>query len=134
MRKSSDKNIGTAILSFRLVCINFLIQICVLILLCIVALITDIGTDSIYLFTVIGLCAGNMASGFINGRTVRRKGLINGIIYTLPSTGIVLLISLYMNDFKIGYKLPLSAALLCIFAAVGGILAVNIRKKIKVKR
>ncbi len=134
MRKNSEKKNNNVIKSIRLVLYCLTIQVCILSALCIFYLIADINTVLVYPFTVIGLCAGNMLSGYISGRVIRQNGLINGVIYTLPSTIVILFLSLYLNDFSIGFKMPLSAVLLCVFAASGGILSVNIKKRAKLKR
>lgn len=133
MRKN-DKSGKEWTNNLKLILYNFIINAIIFVLLCIIALFSDPDSELYYPFALVGLCLGNFISGFLNGRIKRRKGIINGLIYSLPVTFLIMLISLILNEFSVGIRMPVSILLICICSAIGGILAVNAKKKVKVKR
>lgn len=76
-----------------------------------------------------GLCS--LLSGFLAGRTKRENGIFTGIIYPLPTFLIYILLSLITNSFSFDFNLLISLAVMLISSAVGGILGVNTKKKIR---
>ena len=134
MRKTYNKTNNSTVKILKLTLYNFAIEAFIFVSLCLVMLLSNLNLSLIYPLTISGLCLGNFISGYINGKSIKQHGLINGLIYTLPSTSLILLISLYINDFSVGYRVILSTVLLCVFSAFGGILSVNTGKKVRIKR
>lgn len=80
--------------------------------------------------TIVSLGTFSLCSFFtalFAGLKIREKGLLVGVIYTLPLNTLTMLISLIFTDFKVDYKLLLTAVFLVLSAALGGITAVNLR-------
>lgn len=96
---------------------------------CILALILDIKQGNYYIFCLAALSVGSLASGFISARITRKKGMLNGIIYALPSNILFTLISASLNSFSVDYNVILSLAMLVVCSAAGGIASVNIRSR-----
>lgn len=80
-----------------------------------------------YIITLAVFAVSSALCGFYAGLKTRRKGILTGIIFTLPENLAVLLLSLIFCEFHTGLQLPLSAAVLILSAATGGIFAVNKR-------
>lgn len=93
------------------------------------ALIFDIDNGSYIVLSLCSFSVSSFLSGFVVGRTKRKNGLINGIIYTLPATMIFVFISVAVNNIKVDYILLISVLCMLLFAAVGCVVSVNIKKK-----
>ena len=94
-----------------------------------VALAADLSRKYDYLFSVIIFVICSFLTGFYAGNKQRQNGLLTGIVYSLPMNTLTLLISLIFSDFKADYSIIITALLLVISSAVGGILAVNKRHR-----
>lgn len=116
-----------------LIC-NLMIQLTVFLAVCIVALIADIKSDLFYIFSLITFAVGNMLTGFYSARKKRRNGLIVAALFSLPTNLLIIFFSLIFNGFSFDYKLLTSTPILFIASAIGGIIAVNMKKKAKIKR
>lgn len=115
---------------------NFLIQTCVFIAACILALIADLKSE---LFSIVGIFAfvfSGAFSGFMTGVKTNKNGLVSGVLYSLPPMLIYIILSLILNNFKIDFTFGISVILYLIAASVGGVVAVNLRisSKFKYKR
>lgn len=94
-----------------------------------VALAADLSRRYDYLFSVIIFVICSFLTGFYAGNKQRQTGLLTGVVYSLPMNTLTLLISLIFSDFKADYSIIITALLLVVSSAVGGILAVNKRHR-----
>lgn len=92
-----------------------------------IALAADLSGKYDYIFTVIIFSLGSLSVGFFSGMLLRRNGLLSGILNSLPLNIIVILISLFINQFNFSINLLITAIALLLSAGIGGILAVNKR-------
>lgn len=132
-RKAENKIIS----ELKLPVTEIILQAVIFTLSAVIAYIADVKTTEYYIFSIVSLSTGSFLNGFVSGRETRKKGLLNGIIYTLPSVVFYNFISLIANGFKADYVfLILSFIIPVIFSAIGGILSVNIRlnKRVKSRR
>lgn len=79
-----------------------------------------------YVLLLIGVVSG-FVTGFIAVRPVRKNGLALGALSALPSYFIVILISSILARSGVGVIGWILLAIMVIFSAVGGIVAVNKR-------
>lgn len=94
-----------------------------------VALAADLSRKYDYLFSVIIFVICSFLTGFYAGNKQRQNGLLTGVVYSLPMNTLTLLISLIFSDFNADYSIIITALLLVVSSAVGGILAVNKRHR-----
>ena len=94
-----------------------------------VGLVADLSNNFDFIFTLISFAFCSFTTGFYAGLKIRQNGIASGIIYALPMNVIVILISLVFADFEVDYILAVTVAILLISSAVGGILAVNKRRR-----
>ncbi len=86
-----------------------------------------------YSFISIGAFGlASFVSAFLAGMKTRKKGMITGLLYTLPENLLILALSLIFNGFTADLNLLYLVLTLTLTATVGGILAVN--KRFKKKR
>lgn len=133
-KNSKKKTVQPSTANVMLFLYNFLIITACIFLLSIVALIADLNNNAYHIYSIAGISAGSMICGFINGRIKKQNGLLNGVIFTLPSNLLLIIFSLYLNEFSADYLLIFSIGFSLMFAALGGVLSVNIKKKTKIKR
>ena len=133
-KNSKKKTVQPSTANVMLFLYNFLIITACIFLLSIVALIADLNNNAYHIYSIAGISAGSMICGFINGRKKKQNGLLNGVIFTLPSNLLLIIFSLYLNEFSADYLLIFSIGFSLMFAALGGVLSVNIKKKTKIKR
>ncbi len=89
----------------------------------------DIGIDLMLYIALAFTGLASFISGCIAGFKERRKGIICGIVNVLPFNVVLLIISLVFNGFQADISLLISLITGLLAAAVGGIVAVNIRVK-----
>ena len=94
-----------------------------------IALMLDIPSTFDYLFSLITFALSNLIVGFYSGIKYRRNGLVNGVLTSLPSNIIILIISLVMCEFAVDINFIITLLVLVVASGVGGILAVNKRTK-----
>lgn len=94
-----------------------------------IALAADLSRKYDYLFSVIIFVICSFLTGFYAGNKQRQNGLLTGVVYSLPMNTLTLLISLIFSDFKADSSIIITALLLVVSSAVGGILAVNKRHR-----
>ena len=94
-----------------------------------IALAADLSRKYDYMFSVIIFVICSFFTGFYAGNKQRQNGLLTGIVYSLPMNTLTLLISLIFSDFNADYSIIITALLLVVSSAVGGILAVNKRHR-----
>lgn len=78
---------------------------------------------------IFSLCT--FLSAFLVAGKKRKKGLVAGIIYNLPSVIIILLLSLILNGFSADLNILLSFVTMLISSALGGVIGVNRKQKAK---
>lgn len=98
-------------------------------LICAVFFLCDIPAESVYYIILAVLGFSAFASGYIIGKKEKKNGLAVGVMYNLVPIVIVMISSLVLNSFTFDYRLVVTLAVLVIFSAVGGITAVNSRRK-----
>ncbi len=94
-----------------------------------IALLIDLPHKNDYIFVLITFALCSFVSAFYSGIKMKHNGLAVGIVFTLPMNIITMLISFIMSDFKVDYIFVISAAVLIVTSAIGGILAVNKRRR-----
>ena len=128
-RKTENKHVNELFLFFQ----SIIIQLMVFVAGALVGLILDVDSESYLIISCVSLAVGSFLSGFAISRKKRSKGLLNGVIYSLPIL-VFPLISLFFNKFSIDFSLLINVLIILIFSASGGIVSVNIRKRTKLKR
>lgn len=94
-----------------------------------IALAADLSHGYDYIFSLCSFVLCSFATGFFAGIKLRQNGMVSGILFSLPMNVIVVLISLFFTDFKVDYTLAVTITLLILASAIGGILAVNKRRR-----
>lgn len=93
------------------------------------ALMADLPQKYDFYFSLIIFLICSFVTGFYAGIKIRQNGLLVGVIYSLPMNALVLIISLIFADFKVDFTLFITAAVLLLSSAAGGIVAVNKRHR-----
>ena len=109
---------------FSLVC-----YIAVFLILSFIALVADVPQGYDYYFSALIFVICSFLTGFYAGIRIRQNGLVAGIIFSLPMNTLVVILSLIFADFKADAHLFITALLLIISSAIGGVIAVNKRHK-----
>ena len=122
--KSDSKQLN---IFFQLQLFSVAIYLSLFIISSIIALKADLPRKYDFLISLIIFAIASFGTGFFAGLKLRQNGLLVGIIYSLPMNFTVLLISLIINKFSFDLNLAISAIILILSAAIGGILAVNKR-------
>ena len=122
-KKTSSASKTTEVITLMFICAAM--QTSVFICACIFSLLINVKNDIYFPVAVAALCIGSAFSGFTSVRKIRKNGLLNGILYVLPSNVVYMMISLAMNSFVFDYITLISFTLLVIFSAVGGVISVN---------
>ena len=92
-----------------------------------VALISDLPIKYDFLCALVCFAISNFLVGFYTGLKSRQNGLLYGVIYSLPTNVIVILISLILSNFNVSMNIAITALVLPLCAGIGGIVAVNSR-------
>lgn len=130
--KQKNKPLNVALM---LIFSAFAVQLIFFIAASAVALMFDIERSSYYIFSVAAFVSGSIASGFITAQKKREKGMLYGVLYSLPSSITVMLISAAINGFSVDYNILLSLAFMLTGAAAGGVISVNLKpRKIKLHK
>lgn len=96
---------------------------------CLIAYFTDLITKHDYYVSLLAFSSISFLTGFYSGIKIRNKGLITGIVFSVPIITLFLIISLALNGFKADYNILYSVVSMFVFASAGGIFAVNKRLK-----
>ena len=94
-----------------------------------IALMSDIPSGFDYIFSLIIFALSSLIAGFYSGIKYRRNGLLNGILTSLPSNIIIIIISLILGEFRVDINLAITLVVLVAASGIGGILAVNMRTR-----
>ncbi len=92
-----------------------------------IALAVDLPSKYDYIYSLSLFAVSSLLTGFFAGMKLREKGLVVGVLYTLPLNAIITLISLVFSDFSVGINFAVTVTVLVISGSIGGILAVNKR-------
>lgn len=103
--------------------------IVVFLIFSLIALVADLPQKYDYYFSVLIFMLCSFITGFYAGNKLRQNGLIAGIVYSIPMNTLTMLISSFFADFKADATIIISALLLFLSSAVGGIIAVNKRHR-----
>lgn len=86
------------------------------------------------LYFAVGLVAGafsGLISGFIALKFIKEKGIVYGAAVGIVQSLVSAIIVFILNDCKAGNGIFFLIGIIILFSSLGGILAVNIKKKIK---
>lgn len=129
-KKSENKSLSELVLFLK----AFIVYTVVYAVVCISAFYLDIDNGLLVPVSLCTFCLSGFLSGFVIGRMKRKNGLINGIIYSLPTIALFLFISILINSFRIDLTLLISVLCVLVFSGLGGVISVNVRKKTKIKK
>lgn len=108
---------------------SLLVYSAVYIISCFCALTFDIRDSYDFYISLLSFAAASFISGFYSGNKLRKNGLVTGLLFTLPVNALIILISVVLTDFKPGITLLITALVLLLSSAAGGIFAVNKRHR-----
>ena len=120
--------------NIRIILVAVVIQLVAYLITSLVCFAADIKRDILVIFSLIAFSIGSFTASFYTGRKKRKKGLINGVLFTLPANTVLIASSLIANNFSCDYFMLITASVLIVSSALGGIISVNVRKKSKIKR
>lgn len=96
---------------------------------CAICLAIDTGDDLDFYISISAFAVASFISGFLGGNKTRKKGILSGLVYPLPTNIVVILISLATVAFKPDLRLTITALTLILAGIAGGITAVNKRHR-----
>ncbi len=120
--------------NITLILTNLAVQFSIFIIASLLSFIFGLNTDLFFIVSIISLCIGNFITGFISGRNKKQNGLLSGMLYSCLFNVIVVIVSVTLNKFKFDYPVLISLILPSVFSAIGGIIAVNFKRKSPIKR
>lgn len=88
----------------------------------------EIETAVLFLFCC---CVSAAVGGFFCARRPKKNGILLGLAGCAPLMVIVLLAALLINGGKAGTNIAIMVPLMVIFGICGGVLAVNMKKRVK---
>lgn len=86
---------------------------------------TDMDFDKYYIVLIISAVISAFISGFSYSRKMRKKGILCGIISSLPIALILITLSLILSKASVTVLLPITVAAIVLSGAVSGTLGVN---------
>ncbi len=92
-----------------------------------ICLLIDLSKNNTYYMSLIMLTISSFAVGFLSGVKIRQNGLVTGVLYALPINLLFLIISFIFNGFKGDFSALITAAVMIVASAVGGIISVNMK-------
>ena len=128
MPKTKDKTVLSEFIKGGLV--GCAVLVIITIAICSIILKTDLSGDTYFPLLMFASLLSGAVSGFVAVRKRRENGLVNGIaVSIIPAVTVLTAMTVAYNGFSI-FEMIVAAC--CIFGgAVGGIAAVNIKKKRK---
>ena len=72
---------------------------------------------------------GNTLGGFIASKKCNFKGIISGILCSIPNSIIITIIMLFFTDGKISEKTIILFFIVLIFSTIGGIVGANTKRR-----
>lgn len=130
INKRRDKKINPELKGIIILeAVIFLLYLIISLIVCTVLYLSDIQTDIYYYIILAALALTSFVSGYITGKKMKKNGLVNGVLYNIFIVIIIILTSLILNGFTFDYRLFLTLGLMIVMSAIGGISAVNTRRK-----
>jgi putative membrane protein (TIGR04086 family) len=123
-KKAENAVINTFI---RIEIIGLLIYVVVFLLSALIAMSVGLKSNYYMIISLLMFSVCSFVTALTAGRKIRERGLLVGVIYTLPLNTLVLLLSLFYADFSVDYHFVVSAISLLLSGAVGGVVGVNLR-------
>ena len=111
----------------RIEIIGLFIYLVVFLLSSLIAMSTGLKSNYDMIISLLLFSVCSFATALTAGFKIRERGLLVGVIYTLPLNTLVLLLSLFFADFSVDYHFVVSAISLLFSGASGGIVGVNLR-------
>lgn len=105
-----------------------------LVLLAVAALcITQIGLNDkeITVIFIACCCISGAASGFFCARKPRKNGILMGLIGSAPLIAIITAVALLVNGGTVGTNMAITVPLTLVLGICGGVMAVNMKKRVK---
>ncbi len=112
---------------FKMQIINASVYLLVFLAAVFISLGCDVGTESMLYVSLAFIGISSFVSGCAAGFRERRKGIICGIVSVLPLNTLLLVFSLIFNSFKTDISMMITFLTGILTAALGGIIAVNVR-------
>lgn len=106
-----------------------IVYLILFLLFCTVALVADLSSKYDLVCSLFSFSAGSLIVGFFTGNKLKQNGLIAGMIYSAPINSLVVLVALLYSDFAVDLNIVITVATLIVSAAIGGVVAVNRRRK-----
>lgn len=107
----------------------FAIYLSIFLVICAICLLADLNSKYDYYISLLSFVISSFISGFLGGIKQRQNGILSGLIYALPANLSVLLISLITAGFTLKANFLIAAVSLPISSILGGIIAVNKRRR-----
>ncbi len=123
-RKTENDVINTFI---RIQLIGSTVYTVIFILFCIIGLSADIKRSYDLILALIAFSLGSFLTALTAGLKIRENGLLVGLVYTLPLNTFVILISLFLSNFDIDFRVLITTLILLLSGAIGGVTGVNFR-------
>ena len=123
-KKAENAVINTFI---RIEIIGLLIYVVVFLLSALIAMSVGLKSNYYMIISLLMFSVCSFVTALTAGTKIRERGLLVGVIYTLPLNTLVLLLSLFFADFSLDYHFVVSAISLLLSGAVGGVVGVNLR-------
>ena len=90
-------------------------------------------SDKTYIpFLTLSIILSGILSGYISTFKIRKNGLVNGAVAALP-LAVILLVSMSVANNAFALLMLIPCAIMVVSGAIGGIAAVNIKRKTKKK-
>ena len=106
-----------------------IVYLILFLLFCTVALVADLSSKYDFVCALLSFSLGSFIVGFFTGNKLKQNGLLAGIIYSAPINSLVVLVALLYSDFAVDLNIVITVATLIVSAAIGGVVAVNRRRK-----
>ncbi len=123
------KNSGSLLLKTEI--LIFIIYLLIFFFISILALISDLSEAYMFPLSVAAFSFASYLSGTFVGLKKREKGLINGVLFTLPVNFVLFFAALISVSFKPDLSIIISIIIFTFSSAVGGITGVNLKLKKK---
>lgn len=119
---------------FLLITESLAIAAVVFLFVCILSYAANFKKELYYPSALMALTVSCFISGMISGKKKKQQGLLNGILFSLPCCVTVIIISLVVNRLLFDFRILITLVCLITASAFGGVLSVNMKRKIKTKR
>ena len=106
-----------------------IVYLILFLLFCTAALVVDLSSKYDLLCALLSFTLGSFIVGFYTGNKLKQNGLLAGIIYSAPINTLVVLAALLYSDFSVNLNMVITIIALIASAAIGGVVAVNRRRK-----